>query len=234
MMIKAILTDIEGTTSSISFVHDVLFPYAYDKMSDFLTQNWQNPQVKNIVLEVAKLENLLNFTPLEITTILREWIKLDRKVTPLKDLQGIIWEEGYKNGDYRSHIYQDAYEKLVSWHSQNIPIYIYSSGSVYAQKLFFSHSEYGNLLHLFSGFYDTNIGNKKESKSYHNIANSLELKPDEIIFLSDVEGEVNSAFAVEISTVWVIRDENLFQEKKETNSSHQIVNNFDLIDIHYS
>lgn len=231
MMIKAILTDIEGTTSSISFVHDVLFPYAYDKIPNFLTQNWDNSLVKSIVLEVAKLENLTDFTPSEITTILQNWIKLDRKVTPLKDLQGIIWEEGYKNGDYRSHIYQDAYEKLVFWHSQNIPIYLYSSGSIYAQKLFFGHSEYGNLLHLFSGFYDTNIGNKKESKSYQNIANSLELKPDEIIFLSDVEGEVNSAFAVGMSTVWVIRDENLFQEKKETNSSHQIVNNFNLIDI---
>lgn len=231
MMIKAILTDIEGTTSSISFVHDVLFPYAYDKMADFLTQNWHNPQVKNIVLEVAKLENLTDFTPSQITTILKEWIKLDRKVTPLKDLQGIIWEEGYKNGDYRSHIYQDAYEKLVSWHNQNIPIYIYSSGSVYAQKLFFSHSEYGNLLYLFSGFYDTNIGNKKESQSYQNIANSLNLNPDEIIFLSDVEAEVNSAFAVGMSTVWVIRDENLFQEKKAINSSHQIVNNFNLINI---
>lgn len=229
MMIKAILTDIEGTTSSISFVHDVLFPYAYDKMSDFLSQNWHNEQVKNIVLEVAKLENLINYTSSEITTILREWIKLDRKITPLKDLQGIIWEQGYKNGDYCSHVYQDAYEKLVFWHSKNIPIYIYSSGSVYAQKLFFSHSQYGNLLHLFSGFFDTNIGNKKESQSYQNIADSLKLKPNEIIFLSDVEGEVNSAFSVGMSTVWVIRNESLFQEKKGTNSSHQIVNNFNLI-----
>ncbi|WP_017295994.1 acireductone synthase [Geminocystis herdmanii] len=230
-MIKAILTDIEGTTSSISFVHDILFPYAYDKIADFLSQNWHNEQVKNIVLEVANLENLTDFTPSEITTILRDWIKLDRKVTPLKDLQGIIWEEGYKNGDYRSHIYQDAYEKLTFWHSQNIPIYIYSSGSVYAQKLFFSHSEYGNLLHLFSGFYDTNIGNKKESQSYQNIANSMDLNPDEIIFLSDVEAEVNSAFSVGMSTVWVIRDEGIFQEKKDTNSSHQIVNNFSLITV---
>lgn len=230
-MIKAILTDIEGTTSSISFVHDVLFPYAYDKIDNFLSQNWHNPQVKPIVLEVAKLENLTDYTPSEITTILRNWIKLDRKVTPLKDLQGILWQEGYKNGDYRSHIYQDAYEKLLFWHSQNIPIYIYSSGSVYAQKQFFAHSEYGDLLYLFFGFFDTNIGNKKESISYENIANSLDLNPHEIIFLSDVEAEVNSAFSVGMSTVWVIRDKKLFQEKKAINSSHQIVNNFSLINI---
>ncbi|MGI0479472.1 acireductone synthase [Geminocystis sp. CENA526] len=230
-MIKAILTDIEGTTSSITFVHDVLFPYAYDKIGDFLEQNWHHQEVKNIVLEVAKLENLTDYTPAQITTILRDWIKLDRKVTPLKDLQGMIWEEGYKNADYRSHIYQDAYEKLLLWHEQNMPIYIYSSGSIYAQKLFFGHSEYGDLLYLFSGFFDTNIGHKKEILSYKNIANSLNLNPEEIIFLSDVEAEVNSAFSAGMSTVWVIRDENLFQDKKDSNSSHQIVNNFSLINI---
>lgn len=228
-MIKAVLIDIEGTTSSISFVHDILFPYAYDKMADFLLKNWKNLQVKKSILEVAKLENLIDYNHQQITEILRDWIKSDRKVTPLKDLQGIIWEEGYKNGDYRSHVYQDAYEKLSLWHSQNIPIYIYSSGSVYAQKLFFGHSEYGDLLNLFSGFFDTNIGHKKESQSYQNIANSLSLNPDEIIFLSDVEAEVNAALSVGMSTVWVIRDKNLFNEKKNLDSAHQIINNFEQI-----
>jgi enolase-phosphatase E1 len=228
-MIKAVLTDIEGTTSSISFVHDILFPYAYNKMADFLLKNWDNPVVKKSVLEVAKLENLTDYNHQQITEILRDWIKSDRKVTPLKDLQGIIWEEGYKNGDYCSHVYQDAYETLSLWHSQNIPIYIYSSGSVYAQKLFFGHSEYGDLLNLFSGFFDTNIGHKKESQSYQNIANSLFLNSKEIIFLSDVEAEVNAALSMGMSTVWVIRDENLFNEKKNLNSAHQIINNFEQI-----
>lgn len=225
-MIKAVLTDIEGTTSSISFVHDILFPYAYNKMADFLLKNWDNPVVKKLVLEVAKLENLTDYNHRQITAILRDWIKSDRKVIPLKDLQGIIWEEGYKNEDYCSHVYQDAYETLSLWHSKNIPIYIYSSGSVYAQKLFFGYSEYGDLLNLFSGFFDTNIGNKKESQSYQNIANSLSLNPKEIIFLSDVEAEVNAALSVGMSTVWVIRDENLFNDKKNLDSAHQIINNF--------
>ncbi|MBL1211278.1 acireductone synthase [Geminocystis sp. GBBB08] len=225
-MLKAILTDIEGTTSSISFVQDILFPYAYNKIADFLAQNWNNELVKKSVLEVATLENLRDYNHQQITAILRKWIKGDRKITPLKDLQGIIWEEGYKNGDYCSHIYEDAYKQLSFWHSKNIPIYIYSSGSIYAQKLFFGYSEYGDLLNLFSGFFDTTIGNKKESKSYKNITNYLKLNSDEIIFLSDVEAELNAALSIGMSTVWVIRDENLFDEKNKSDSPHQIVNNF--------
>lgn len=228
-MIKTILTDIEGTTSSINFVHDILFPYAYDKMADFLAKNWHNPKVKKSVLQVATLENLSDYSYEEISDILKQWIKSDRKVIPLKDIQGIIWEEGYKNGDYRAHIYEDAYKMLSLWHSQNIPIYIYSSGSIYAQKLFFGYSEYGDLLNLFSGFFDTNIGQKKVSQSYENIASSLQIKPEEIIFLSDIEAEINSALSVGMSTVWVIRDEILFNHKKQTNSPHQIVNNFEQI-----
>lgn len=228
-MIKAILTDIEGTTSSINFVHDILFPYAYDKMPDFLYKNWDHEQVKKAVLEIAQLENLVDYNHEQIISILQDWIKCDRKIKPLKDLQGIIWEEGYKNAHYRSHIYQDAYENLSLWHSQNIPIYIYSSGSIYAQKLFFGHSEYGDILNLFSGFFDTNIGNKKESQSYINIAKNLNLNPDEIVFLSDVEEEVNSALSVGMKTVWVIREEKVFNQKTNIKSSHQIVNNFQQI-----
>lgn len=225
-MIKAILTDIEGTTSSISFVHDILFPYAYEKMPDFLASNWEKNAIKNAVLEVAKLENLVDYNCEQIVDILRTWIKLDRKIKPLKDLQGMIWEEGYKNGDYTSHIYPDAFEKLSYWHSQNIPIYIYSSGSIHAQKLFFSYSEYGNLLSLFSGFFDTTIGNKKEAKSYQNIVDKIQLKPEEIIFLSDVEEELNSALFTGLKTIWVIRDQTIFTQQKQVNLPHQIVNNF--------
>lgn len=226
-MIKAILTDIEGTTSSISFVHDVLFPYAYEKMGDFLSQNWQDQAVQNAVKSVATLANLTDYTPTQITSILQDWIKCDRKITPLKDLQGMIWETGYKNGDFCSHIYEDAYEKLTLWHQQNIPIYIYSSGSVQAQKLFFSHTNYGDLLYLFSGFFDTNIGSKKEEKSYLNIAKSINYLPKEIIFFSDVEAEVKSASNVGFKTVLVLRDEQQFKQDENSNfSPHKIVKSF--------
>ncbi|MBD2395258.1 acireductone synthase [Cyanobacterium aponinum UTEX 3222] len=231
-MIKAILTDIEGTTSSISFVHDVLFPYAYEKMGDFLSQHWHDETVKNAVGEVAKIENLDSYTPSQITSILQDWIKCDRKLTPLKDLQGIIWETGYKNQDFCSHVYEDAYEKLKLWHSQNIPIYIYSSGSIHAQKLFFAHTQYGDLLYLFSGFFDTNIGNKKEPNSYEKISQSIGLNPNYIIFLSDVEAEVNSASQVQMKTVLVARDLQTFNQLNiEQQTSHQLVKSFAEINI---
>ncbi len=226
-MIRAILTDIEGTTSSINFVHDVLFPYAYNKMGDFLSQHWPDIPVQNAVQSVATLENLTDYTPSQITSILQDWIRCDRKLTPLKDLQGIIWEMGYKNGDFCSHVYEDAYEKLTFWHSQNIPIYIYSSGSIHAQKLFFRHTNYGDLLYLFSGFFDTNIGNKKETQSYVNISQSINYSPEEIIFLSDVEAEVNSANHVGFKTVLVLRDKQQFEQyQAHDKSSHQVVNSF--------
>lgn len=225
-MIKTILTDIEGTTSSISFVHDVLFPYAYNKMGDFIRKNWHNPLVQKAVSQVAELEKLSDYNPEIITSILQGWIKQDRKITPLKDLQGMIWEEGYKNGEFQSHVYQDAYEKLTQWHQQNIPIYVYSSGSVQAQKLFFSHTIFGDLLYLFSGFFDTNIGSKKEAQSYQKIAQSLHLPPQEIIFLSDVLAELDSASAAGMQTVWVIRDSSSFSQNQNTPSPHQIVPDF--------
>ncbi|AUC59981.1 2,3-diketo-5-methylthio-1-phosphopentane phosphatase MtnC [Cyanobacterium sp. HL-69] len=222
-MIKAILTDIEGTTSSISFVKDVLFPYAYQEMENFLVQHFNNDFVYKQAKMVCELEGLKDgCQPRQIAEILREWIKCDRKLAPLKELQGMIWEKGYKNGDYQAHIYEDAYEKLKHWHRQNIPIYIYSSGSVYAQKLFFGYSNYGNLLNLFSGFFDTNVGYKQEVDSYNLIAEKMEFKPEEILFLSDIEDEIISADKAGMKTIWIIRDEQQLPENKP----YKIVRNF--------
>lgn len=226
-MIKAILTDIEGTTSSISFVKDVLFPYAYEEIENFLMQHFNNDLVYEQVRAVCEFEGLKDgCQPRQIAEILRGWIKCDRKLTPLKELQGMIWEKGYKNGDYQAHIYPDAYEKLIEWNQQNIPIYIYSSGSVYAQKLFFGYSDYGNLLNLFSGFFDTNIGYKQEVNSYLLIAEKMGFNSEEILFLSDVENEIISAEKAGMKTYWVIRDQAQLEENKQLNKPYKIVKNF--------
>jgi len=184
-LIKAVLTDIEGTTSSISFVKDVLFPYSKSKLREFLSS--EDPEVKRILQEVKELE------PGDPVLVLTRWIEEDRKVTPLKELQGLIWEKGYRSGELKGHIYEDAYRKLREWHDRGIPIYVYSSGSVKAQKLLFGYTQYGDLNYLFSGYFDTRVGSKKEAGSYRRIAQEIGLKPEEILFLSDNPEEILAA-----------------------------------------
>ncbi len=186
-MIKAVLTDIEGTTSSISFVKDVLFPYSKKKLGEFVEKYSEDPQVKRILEEVQKME------PGDPVDTLLKWIDEDRKVTPLKELQGLIWEEGYRSGELKGHIYEDAYRKLKEWHERGIPIYVYSSGSMKAQKLLFGHTQYGDINYIFSGYFDTRIGNKKDPESYGRIVQEIGLKPEEILFLSDNPDEIRAA-----------------------------------------
>lgn len=199
-MIKAILTDIEGTTSSLSFVKDVLFPYSKEKIRDFVRDHSQDPAVMRILKEVQEIEE---GDPLE--TMIR-WIEEDKKITPLKELQGLIWEEGYKTGELQGHIYPDAYRKLKEWHEKGMSIYIYSSGSVKAQKLLFGHTQYGDINHLFSGYFDTKIGNKKDPTSYRRIAEEIGLKPAEILFLSDNPEEVLASAEAGMRVVRVVRE----------------------------
>ena len=169
-MIKAIVTDIEGTTSSLSFVKDVLFPYARKRIRDFVHCHAEDPAVVSQLNDV-RLEAGEDLDIDGIASQLIQWIDADKKITPLKALQGMIWEAGYKNGDFKGHIYKDAYDCLKAWHAEGIRLYVYSSGSVYAQKLLFGHTEYGDLNPLFSGYFDTRIGAKVDTQSYQNILN---------------------------------------------------------------
>ncbi len=191
-MIKAILTDIEGTTSSISFVKDVLFPYAKEKMEQFIKQNKDNPEVQRILKNVEK-EVGRKLTIDEVIKILEKWIDEDKKIIPLKEIQGLIWEEGYRKKEVEGHIYEDSFKKLNELKNRKIPVYLYSSGSVKAQKLLFSNTKFGDVNHLFSGYFDTKIGGKKETESYKKIAEKLGLKPEEILFLSDNPEEIEAA-----------------------------------------
>ncbi len=191
-MIKAVLTDIEGTTSSISFVNDVLFPYAKEKIEEFVKENKDNIEVKKILEEVKKIEGK-DLTIDEIIKTLIKWKEEDKKITPLKEIQGLIWEKGYKKGELQGHIYEDSFKKLKKWNDEGIPVYVYSSGSVKAQKLLFSNTEFGDINYLFSGYFDTKVGSKKESSSYKKIAEEIRLKPEEILFLSDNPEEIEAA-----------------------------------------
>ncbi|MGE8249544.1 MAG: acireductone synthase, partial [Stenotrophomonas bentonitica] len=167
-----ILTDIEGTTSSISFVKNVLFPYARKALPAFVAAHGQEPQVRRWLDAVAVEIGGACQDSLIVET-LQGWIDQDRKHTALKALQGMIWEAGYRNGDYKAHFYPEVAAVLKGWHAEGKPLYVYSSGSVPAQKLFFGFSEAGDLTGLVSGWFDTEVGGKREADSYRHIVEAI-------------------------------------------------------------
>ena len=218
-MIRAIITDIEGTTSSISYVKEVMFPYSRRRLRSFLEAHWQEDKVKELIRGLEeKLQRSIDLDTAVRTLV--EWIDKDLKEPLLKELQGHIWEEGFKSGEIKGHIYEDAYKKLKEWKEQGYRLYVYSSGSVKAQKLFFGNTDYGDLTYLFDGFFDTSVGNKKEKESYLKIAELIGLKPEECLFLSDTEEELDCARSAGMRTVKVVRD------TEKTDSKHPIVKNF--------
>ncbi|MFA5989590.1 MAG: acireductone synthase [Sphingomonas sp.] len=196
-MPKAILTDIEGTTSSISFVADVLFPYARARLASYCAAH---PQVvAPILAQVQALE------PGDPIATMERWIDEDRKITPLKTLQGMIWEGGFTTGAFKGHIYPDAAAALRRWHDEGRLLYIFSSGSVAAQKLLFGHSEAGDLTPLFSGYFDTTTGPKREACAYAAIAAAIGLPPADILFLSDISAETEAAKAAGMGALLIDR-----------------------------
>jgi enolase-phosphatase E1 len=221
--IQAVLTDIEGTTSSLSFVHEVLFPYARERMAGFVRAHASDKAVR-ATLDAVGIQAGRTLSDDETVEQLIQWIDEDRKYTPLKELQGLIWEDGYRRGDFVSHVYEDAVEGLRKWHAMGLRLYVYSSGSVHAQKLLFGHTLYGNLTPLFSGYFDTNFGAKRETDSYRRIALDIGMPPAFILFLSDIGEELDAAQAAGMGTVWLVREAFL-----ETGARHRQVRDFSSI-----
>jgi enolase-phosphatase E1 len=222
-VIKAIVTDIEGTTSSIRFVHEVLFPYARERMAAFVRAHASEPGV------AAQLDAVRREAgeALDLDGVIQQliaWIDADRKITALKALQGMIWEAGFRNRDFTGHVYQDAVRHLKDWHAQGIALYVFSSGSVQAQQLLFGYSDAGDLRGLFSGYYDTRIGAKREASAYTAIAEDIGMLPAEILFLSDIEGELDAARAAGMQTVWLVRE-----GEPDPAAAHPQVTDFDAI-----
>ncbi|HJS35193.1 MAG TPA: acireductone synthase [Pseudoxanthomonas sp.] len=204
MPVSTILTDIEGTTSSISFVKDVLFPYARRALPGFVREHGDDPEVRRW-LDVVATEHGSICSDDVIVETLQGWIDQDRKHTALKALQGLIWEAGYRDADFTAHIYPDAAPALRNWHAQGYPLYVYSSGSVPAQKLFFGHSDAGDLSTMFSGWFDTEVGGKREAASYRAIAERIGVPPGDILFLSDVVEELDAARDAGLQTCLIDR-----------------------------
>jgi enolase-phosphatase E1 len=201
---RAIVTDIEGTTSSIHFVHDVLFPYSRARLANFIAEHPQ--QVAAILQSVRREAGDATMDQAACIRALIEWHDADRKIAPLKDLQAMIWAEGFASGAFKGHVYPDAAAALRRWHADGIALYVYSSGSIAAQKLLFGQSDHGDLLPLFSGHFDTTIGAKKAASSYTAIAGSLGLDAADILFLSDVGDELAAAREAGFQTILVARE----------------------------
>lgn len=217
---QAVLLDIEGTTSSISFVHDVMFPFVLEHLESFLQQHAAREDVNQACEQIAQdagwssLVDWQTNSDKESTNDLvidevRRLMANDVKATGLKALQGLIWDVGFRSGVLKAHIYPDVIPAIQAWRMAGMDVRIYSSGSIAAQKLFFGHlAEAGNCLHLFSGHYDTTIGGKKLSESYTRIADDWNLPPANILFISDIAEELLAANRAGLQTLASVRPGN--------------------------
>lgn len=221
-MTRAVLTDIEGTTSSLSFVKEVLFPYARKHIAGFVRDHAGDARVRAHLDDARVLAGMPAADDARVVAELIAWIDEDRKATPLKALQGLIWEHGYRAGDFEGHIYDDVVAALRRWHSQGIALYVYSSGSVQAQKLLFAHTRFGDLTPLFSGYFDTRVGAKADVASYRHIAAEIGLPPGELLFLSDIVQELDAARSAGLQTCQLVRD-----GTPDPSATHRHVSTFD-------
>ena len=205
-MIEAIVTDIEGTTTPIAFVAETLFPYARRALPGFIAAHRDRPDVAEQLAAARALAGDQDLSDDAVTALLVQWIDEDRKATPLKILQGLIWIEGYAAGTFQGELYADVPPLLRAWHAAGLRLFCYSSGSVAAQRLLFGHSLAGDLAPLFEGFFDTRLGGKLEPASYAALASAVALPPDRILFLSDHEGELDAAASIGFATGCLDRD----------------------------
>lgn len=241
-----ILLDIEGTTSSVSFVYDVMFPYVRKHLTFEVFANWMEPEYIEAFHAIArdagfdsldawlKKDGLTRENPIRAAEVVcKEVTRLmdaDAKATGLKQLQGLIWQSGFESGELKAHVYDDVAPALTAWNAAGKDVRVYSSGSVQAQKLFFGHTTAGNLLSQFRGHYDTTTGPKKEAESYRTIAADYDLPPGQILFLSDVVAELDAARTAGIQTALVVRPGNA-EGQTSTGETHQAIENFAQVEL---
>lgn len=207
--IRFILTDIEGTTTSVSFVYDVLFSYFRENIYK-LRDMKLNPDVFEAFEQAIEISEEVDGEHIrhtdEILAKLLQWSREDKKITPLKTLQGILWKEGYVSGQIKGHVYADVPPALAAWKARHIQLGVFSSGSVQAQKLIFGYSEHGDLTPNFSYYFDTTTGGKRETETYRKISDLVEVKPENILFLSDIREELEAAKEAGYQTIQLVRE----------------------------
>jgi enolase-phosphatase E1 len=237
---SAILVDIEGTTTPIEFVYEVLFPFAHQRVKEFIQQHRDSADVRADVdtLRAEYQSDMENgekppawrddgdeFWLDSVTAYIHWQMKQDRKSTALKSLQGKIWEAGYLSGRLLSQVYPDVPPAFARWRKQAKKIYIYSSGSMLAQKLLFAHTTYGDLSGYINDYFDTTTGPKRAAISYQSIAEKIALSAREVLFLSDVTAELDAARNAGMQTTLCVRPGNAEVES----TTHPAVRTFDVV-----
>ena len=229
-MTKAILLDIEGTTTPIEYVHDVLFPFAKRKMPGYVAAHFDalSDEIEQLRLEHQKdLGYTDDFDPSSANSVakyLAFLIDADRKSTPLKSIQGEIWKLGYDSRELVSKVFDDVPRAFERWRSEGKVVAIYSSGSVLAQQLLFRNTDHGDLTTYISNYFDTTTGAKREAESYKKIVSELGFPPQEIVFCSDIPEELDAAKAAGLLTALVVRPGNAPVEDAE---GYRVVIDFD-------
>ena len=228
---KAILLDIEGTTTPISFVHDVLFPYSRERVANYVAMHFDHlhPEIEQLVEESSHdASYTVPVDPLEpgsVTAYLERLIDKDKKSTPLKSIQGKIWRDGYEAGELVSIVFDDVPDALERWAAAGKTVAIYSSGSELAQRLLFAHTDHGDLTPHIASHFDTGVGGKREAASYERIAEELAVPPADVLFVSDIREELDAARSAGMRTLMCLREGNPETEP----GPHRIARSFDEI-----
>lgn len=236
-MIQTILLDIEGTTTPIDFVHKTLFPYAKSKIGNYVSHHFAEIQTEIAQLKTEYKKDFSDQiygrdfredSPETVTNYLQFLIDVDRKSTPLKSLQGKIWQEDYESGELESAMFEDVPNAFKRWKDAGKTIAIFSSGSVLAQKLIFKYSNYGDLTEYISDYFDTNVGGKREAESYRQIASATSFpQVENFLFISDVVAELDAARQAGMQTALSVRPGNPAIEEE---TAHRIIQSFDEIE----
>ena len=230
-MNQHLLLDIEGTTCPVSFVSEILFPFAKQELSNFIKHHWNNNTQNRAIQDANKewsddqsIESLLLKKHADrqqaheadgLIQYLKHLISIDKKSTALKDLQGKIWEYGYSKGELKAELFPETAACLHQWHEQGLTLSVYSSGSIHSQQLLYRYSSEGNLESLFSYWFDTHTGPKKSTDSYTRIAYQLNSAPENIWFVSDNGAECDAAQAAGMNTLFSLRDGNPDRDPKD-------------------
>lgn len=199
----AVLLDIEGTITPNSYVNEVMYPWLAAHLPPYVEAHRNDAEVRQILADTMALDG----TGAEPVSVLLAWLAEDRKAPPLKQLQGLVWDAGYRSGAFEGQIYNDALEALRAWQAEGLPAYIFSSASVQTQSEFFRHSRVGDIRPLFAGHFDTRVGAKVETQSYRAIAEAIGIAPEDLLFFTDNPREVTAAIAAGVAVVHVLRED---------------------------